>query len=130
MSDKLPPKRKKFCYLGPPAIYILELECKHINKAFDSYGFFLVGSVLERPDFRDVDIRLIMEDAKFEQLFPNAGPAYWEFDPRWLIMNISISEYLSKKCGYHVDFQIQKASHANSTHKGAREAIGMNFSSE
>ena len=52
--------RKKFCYVGAPAIFALETACRQITEAFDSYGVYLVGSALERPDWRDVDLRMIM----------------------------------------------------------------------
>src|SRR3546814_6981560 len=50
--------RKKFCYVGAPEIFKLELACHDLVQAFDSYGVYLVGSALQRPDWRDVDLRL------------------------------------------------------------------------
>lgn len=121
------PKKIKAVYIGAPACFALEQACQHINQAFDSYGCYVVGSSLERQDWRDVDVRMIMEDSKFHELFPNASPngGSWEFDSRWLLLTVSISLWLSKMTGLPVDFQIQPQSHANSVHKGRRNAVGL-----
>ena len=119
MSDK-----KKANYVGAPAIFALELACRQINEAFDGFGCYHVGSSLERPDWRDVDIRFIMQDEKFQELFPDAG-RHWEQDARWLLLTTSISEHMSKRTGLPVDFQFQPQTHANERHKGTRHAIGL-----
>ena len=94
--SKLPvrekPRRRKFCYVGPPAIFKLEQACWQLNQAFDEEGFgcYLVGSCLERPDFRDVDVRMILKDEEFWREFPDVHSldnASWEHDPKWLIMS-------------------------------------------
>lgn len=119
---KLP---KKVNYVGAPAIFALELACADINRAFGGFGCFLVGSALDRPDWRDIDIRLIMPDDEFAALFPNAGRLAWEIDPRWLLMTVAISERLSKVTGLPVDFQFQPMTHANERFKGRRNSMGM-----
>lgn len=116
--------RKKANYVGAPQIFALEQACRTINEAFDDYGCYLVGSALERSDWRDVDVRFIMPDEKFAALFPKAGH-FWEQDARWLLLTVSISERLSKITGLPVDFQIQPQSHANERHKGQRHSIGL-----
>lgn len=121
-------RRPKACYVGAPAIYALESACQDLDRAFEGFGCFLVGSALVRPDWRDVDVRLIMADDEFMAEFPNAGPVSavrWEFDPKWLWLTISISERLAKLTGLPIDFQFQPQSHANTHHKGARSALGM-----
>lgn len=106
-TDAAPEKRAKFCYVGAPAVFALTQACQQINDAFGDFGCYLVGSCLERPDWRDVDVRFIMEDDQFAKLFPDAGDTTWEFDARWLLLTVSISERLSKVTGLPVDFQIQ-----------------------
>jgi hypothetical protein len=73
--------RRKANYVGAPAIFALEQACAEINAAFETFGVYLVGSALDRPDWRDVDLRCIMIDEQFARLFPNAGQ-HWEQDPR------------------------------------------------
>lgn len=123
------PKRK-VSYIGAPACFALELACQHLNRAFGGFGCYLVGSAMERADWRDVDVRLIMPDAEFLVLFPDVDlEAYnWEFDPRWLIMTTSISDHLRKVTGLPVDFQFQAAGPANKRHGGkTRSAMGLRF---
>jgi len=128
MSDD-PETRRKVSYVGAPACFALELACQHINRAFGGFGCYLVGSALQRSDWRDVDVRLIMPDAEFLALFPDVDLAAhnWEFDPRWLLMTVSISERLSKVTGLPIDFQFQPQTHSNARHKGPRSALGLRF---
>jgi hypothetical protein len=114
----------KATYVGAPAIFALEQACREICDAFDGYGCYLVGSSLERADWRDVDVRFIMADEDFAVLFPKAGQ-YWEQDARWLLLTVAISERLSKVTGLPIDFQIQPQTHANERHKGKRNAMGL-----
>lgn len=128
-----PPAKSKVSYVGAPAIFALELACQALNQAFDE-TCYLVGSSLARSDWRDIDVRMIMDDESFGVLFPSArmdgGPAYWEFDSRWLIMTIAISGHLSKAAGLPIDFQFQPRTHANAAHKGPRHALGLRVKRE
>lgn len=129
-----PKKRTKWNYIGAPAAFKLELACQHLNRAFPSFGCYVVGSALERADWRDVDVRMILSDDDFVKLFPDAGPVAhvrWEFDARWLVMTVSISAWLHEQTGLPIDFQFQPQTHANGRHgrgKGtARNACGLIF---
>lgn len=130
-ARRQPKKRVKWNYLGAPAAFKLELACQHLGRAFGGYGIYLVGSVLQRPDWRDVDVRMILSDKEFADLFPGCG-SNWEFDQRWLIMTVAISHWLSDQTGLPIDFQFQPATHANEVHgrgKGTqRNVLGMIFS--
>jgi hypothetical protein len=122
-------RAKKVSHVGAPAVFALEMECRILGEAFDCYGIYLVGSAVESPDHRDVDLRMIMEDGKFFELFPDAGDrGSWEFDPRWLVMTVSISERLSRLTGLAVDFQFHPQSHANKHFKGPRHPMGLRVS--
>jgi hypothetical protein len=125
------PKRRKGVYIGAPACFLLEREGHHLRKAFcdpdGPYdGLYVVGSSLERPDWRDVDVRLMLSDENFAKLFPDAGRS-WEFDPRWLLMTAAISRHLSVVTGLPIDFQFQPTTHANEMHHGPRNALGLDF---
>lgn len=131
-----PVKRAKHNYVGAPAIFKLEQACQVINDAFNGFGCYLVGSALERPDWRDVDVRFIMPDADFAKEFPRVdlsfggnGAAYWEFDPKWLLLTTALSDWLQKATGLPVDFQFQPQTWANARHgqkQGKRRnAIGL-----
>ena len=117
--------RTKVNYVGAPAIFKLEMCCQLINDALGGYGCYLVGSCLERPDWRDIDLRYILSDEQFFTLFPDSGDGCWEQNPRWLLLTVSISGWLREQTGLPVDFQIQPQTHANDKHKGTRHSIGM-----
>lgn len=122
-------KRHKGIYIGAPACFALELACRYVCDAFDGYGCYVVGSCLDRPDWRDVDVRFIMSDEKFALNFPEAG-SHWEHDARWLLLTVSISAWLSNQSGLPIDFQFQPQTHANERHKGKRNAIGLRIATE
>jgi hypothetical protein len=126
-AGRMSENRKKISYVGAPGIFALEQACRSIGEAFGGFGCFLVGSALERPDWRDVDVRYIMADSEFATLFPDAGE-HWEHDARWLLLTVSISERLSKVTGLPVDFQFQPQTHANERHTGPRHSIGFRVS--
>lgn len=118
--------RHKASHIGSPAVFQLELACQHLNAAFGGFGCYLVGSALERPDWRDVDVRMILRDDEFSALFQNAlSDGRWESDARWLVMTTAISGWLSQQTGLPVDFQFQPQTHANQRHKGRRSALGI-----
>src|SRR6478609_9509604 len=80
----LAPKRAKGSHVGAPACFALEAACQDINRAFGGFGCYLVGSALERPDWRDIDVRFIMSDDEFTAEFPHTlKSGTWEFDPKW-----------------------------------------------
>lgn len=116
-------------HIGAPKVFALEMACRHLCDAFDGNACYLVGSSLEKADWRDVDVRMIMDDADFAKLFPDAGQC-WEQDARWLLMTVSISEHLSRLTQLPVDFQFQPRTHANERHKGTRHAIGLRIQSQ
>lgn len=121
--------KKKSCYIGSPAIFQLEQACSLINSSFGGFGCYLVGSAIERPNFRDVDVRYIMKDIDFAALFPNAED-HWEQDPRWLLLTVSISKWLSAITELPIDFQFQQQTHANVRHSKPRHAIGLRAASQ
>jgi hypothetical protein len=112
-------------WLPAPHFFALNQACAFINKALDpvsGFGCYLVGSSLERRDYRDVDVRYIMADAAYDRMF-RCGADY--YDPLWSLMCLSISRWLSESTGLPVDFQIQRQTQANERHKGKRNALGL-----
>jgi hypothetical protein len=130
-TPAVPEKRKKGIYVGAPACFELELACQQLSQAFGGFGCYLVGSALERADWRDIDVRMILSDDEFDELFPNCRErGIWEFNARWLVMTVSITEWLRKRTGLPVDFQFQPQTHANERHKGPRNALGLIFAKD
>lgn len=132
MTEEAAKPRQKASYIGAPAVFALELACKHLNAAFGGFGCYGVGSAWERADWRDVDVRFIMPDDEFYKLFPRVPKqdhaAVWEFDARWLVLTTAISEHLRRVTGLPIDFQFQPQTFANKRHGGkTRDPIGLTY---
>ena len=101
-------------------LYHLDQACALIGRAFRD-GPYLVGSAgfgSERG-YRDVDVRLILDDDEFMEACPTLA--------RWELLCIAIGTYLRERTGLPVDFQIQSASIADERHgSGSRNPLGMN----
>ncbi len=79
-----------------------------------------VGSSLDRKDFRDVDVRLILPDDEFEELFgqpPNMA------NKKLAAVTLAFCALGKEMTGLPVDFQIQSTSHANAAYSGPRSAL-------
>ena len=108
-------------YLGMPAAHNLDHAMLVIDKAFECMSY-LVGSATETSEYRDVDIRMIMPDEKYEALFGDIPSNLSAF---WSLLTVTISEYLQKRTGLPIDFQIQKMSDANKKYPtGVRIPLG------
>lgn len=112
-------------YLTVEQSFVLNEACRVVREAFSdvSYGVYQVGSSLVRRNWRDVDVRCLVEPAKWDALF-GAGDdgAILKF------LNVAISGYLRERTGLPIDFQFQHTDRANtefSTKKGhVRNALG------
>jgi len=111
-------------YLHKDAAFRLTLAAQIINDAYpESFGCYVVGSVLERPDYRDVDVRCIMKDEDFDRHFPgvhdrNKTNEPWH--PRYSLLCFSITAWLRQMTGLPIDFQFQRQTQANEKYKGKR----------
>lgn len=102
--------RGRASYLGPHEMFLLDHACKPIVEAFDDYPY-LVGSVMESGDYRDVDVRLMLEDGHYERLAEVMSVP---------LLNLALTTYLRQATGLPVDFQVQQRSAANERHPGAK----------
>lgn len=111
--------KSRASWLTVPEFFSLDAACRALVDSFGemSYGVYLVGSCLQRPDYRDVDLSLMMPDDKFDAMFPNKYAV--------LFMNAAVSEWLSKRTGLKIDFKFQDMTKANEEHKGPRNAMGI-----
>ncbi len=109
---------KKPHYLTAHPYLALNRAVEPIYDGLPTLGIYLVGSVLERPDFRDVDVRAIMMDEDYDRMFPG-GDGGTDSDAFWSLLCIGIGAYLSQATGLPIDFQIQRMTEANAMHPGA-----------
>jgi hypothetical protein len=102
-------------YLSPPDFHRLDWACRTITTAFGA-PVYLVGSALTRADYRDIDLRLILNDDQAAQYPP----------PLRLVLNIALSDLIAKTAGLArpIDFQIQSMTEANVPEHGARNPLG------
>lgn len=108
-------------FVPAPHFYLLNQACLPLVQAF-GHSVYLVGSAIERRDYRDVDVRCILDDAEYDRLFGKDGGYTNAF---WSLVCTSVSLYLSQATGLPVDFQIQRQTQANAQHSGKRAALGI-----
>lgn len=123
------PFKERVCYLTGVQRYRLELACLPINQAFNT-KCYLVGSVIQRPNFRDVDVRIMLDDDRFNQLFYNytedmTSVVIQEGVALWSVVCSAIGDQLSAATGLLVDFQIQRKRIANEKYNGGRTPLGI-----
>lgn len=114
-----PPLKVRANYLPAPHYFALNQAATLINAAFGVFGCYLVGSALERQNYRDVDVRLILEDAAYDRWFgPSSGQheSGGVHDPLWSLLCLAVSEWLKAQTCLPVDFQIQRQTQANEKH--------------
>jgi hypothetical protein len=123
------------CYLSPPDLHRLDWACRPIAEAFDR-PVYLVGSTLARPNFRDIDLRLILDDADVVRLFGEDG-AYGRPDrptphSLQLLLHIALSDLVARAAGlpWPIDFQIQSMTEANVPEHGMRRPMGIRWARE
>lgn len=110
-------KPSKAHYFSALQLALLNDACTRITQAFD-HPPYVVGSSIERADWRDVDVRTILADDEFDAIF-GSHPDLWS------LLCLAVSAYLSAASGLPVDYQVQRQSEANEKFDGRRSAIGM-----
>jgi hypothetical protein len=103
--------------LSPRQFFLLDEACKPFRAAFGDTPY-LVGSAAERGAYRDVDVRLMLEDEHYELLAAQLGTGGMAF------LGIAIGQYLASRTDLNIDFQIQKMSVANARFSGSRNPLG------
>ncbi len=120
-------------YIGAPEFFELNQACRTITEAY-GWHVYLVGSSLRTRDHRDVDVRCILDDADFDQMFPvSAGDegeaGAWFRDARWSLLCCSISQWLASRTALKIDFQFQRQTQANALYSQKdghhRNALGI-----
>lgn len=110
--------RRRATSLSPPDIFLLAGWGESLSAAFDGGRPYLVGSVARaEPDWRDVDVRLILPDDDFAAL-TGGKPE------RLRTLNAALSLWGRQVTGLPIDFQLQDMTTANAEHDGPRHRIG------
>lgn len=114
----------KTMWVDAPSLLLLDQACLVLHHAFDAVPY-LVGSALHRRDFRDVDVRMILTDEQYAEVFPGSVRVPESLHARWSVMCAGISLYLRKTSGLPVDFQFQQMTDANRRYDGPRHPLGI-----
>ena len=101
----------------------LKLVCEPIERAFPGcFGCYHVGSSITRKDYRDVDVRLVLSNEQFERLFGTGdkSPACLDL---WFLFCWAISDWMKRRTGLEVDFQIQSLAMSSQHRDEPRNAL-------
>ncbi len=97
-------------YLSVSQFHALDLACSRLREAFNRPPY-LVGSVQERADWRDVDVRMLLNDDEYEALTRD----------QWTVFGLAVSAWLAAFTGgLPIDFQFQQRTAANEKHAGKK----------
>lgn len=109
-----------WCHLDAPDLTRLDLASVVVHDWLDTP--YLVGSCLERPDYRDVDVRVILFDERYDALFPERSP-----HPLRHLVEVAVTDHYVRATGLRIDFQIQRMTDANKKYSGPgrRHPLGI-----
>jgi hypothetical protein len=119
MAIEVPLPKRRGSYLSVGQQFNLEHQCRLLTAAFGACSY-QVGSSLRHGEFRDVDIRCILNDADYDVMI-GAN------EPRLKLLNTSISEWLAARTGLPIDFQFQRMTQANVEFNEQRSFVGVPF---
>jgi predicted nucleotidyltransferase len=119
---KIGEAKNKFIGVGMPAWILLNQFGKIVYEAFGAWPY-LVGSAAMGKQWRDVDVRLILEDAEYERQLGKIGRPEI-LNRRWSAMCLAFSILGKQVTGLPIDFQIQRNTDANAKYpKEVRHAL-------
>jgi len=110
---------RRSSYLQLTDFEILEEWCQKLRVVAGGNVPYLVGSVNRTPDFRDVDLRIILPDRLYDR--------YFRADPdRVRLVNRALSIWGTRETGLPIDCQVQRMTEANEQFPGEyRNPMGL-----
>lgn len=109
---------RRVSYLTTAEFALLNDACIMVAEAFGETPY-LVGSANRDPQYRDVDIRLILPDEDFDHWFTGRVML-------WSLVCMAIGRHLADLTRLPIDFQIQRMTEANERWPdGYRNPMGM-----
>jgi hypothetical protein len=107
--------------LGMPAALLVEAYADLLYHAFGETPY-QVGSSLTGAIWRDVDIRVMLDDKVYADM-GFGDPHFPHANERWCAYVIAFSELGRKMTGLPIDFQIQDTTVANEQNDAPRSAL-------
>lgn len=104
-------KTKRTIGVGMPQALLLQDFGRLLYEAFGEIPYH-VGSSLTGKSWRDVDVRLLLDD----NIYESSGfddPVYPHNNPKWVAMVLAFSTLGKQMTGLPIDFQIQQRTFAN-----------------
>jgi hypothetical protein len=111
---------KKRAGVGMPQTLWLHEFGDLVSAAFDGEVAYHVGSSLDKAVWRDVDVRLMLDDEVYEKM-GFGDPRYPHDNRKWAAYVMAFSELGKRITGLPIDFQIQQTTWANTTYRGDKE---------
>lgn len=112
-------------WLHVSEVELLRMWGREVKRAFRGEMPYLVGSVLRRRDWRDVDVRVMLDNRVFDTLFGGRT----DTDPPTILslreLNLAFSLWGRQVTGLPIDFQVQRVNDANAEFDGPRDPIGI-----
>lgn len=113
--------------VGMPADLWLHEFGSQVWAAFGNPPYHVGSSMpaVAKEGWRDVDVRLILDDEEYERL--GLGDPKWPHqNAKWVSLCLAYAALGKYMTGLPIDFQIQQRTLANETFKGSpRSAIGI-----
>lgn len=112
--------------VGQPQQMLLMQFGDFIQEAFGTWSVYWVGSSMgdDKINWRDVDVRVMLDDDEWEKMFGDLDPNSPYGHPKWRAMCIAFSNYGRHLTGLPIDFQIQTVKMANEKYPGGRSHCG------
>lgn len=89
---------------------------RSVSEMFNNESVYLVGSSITKKDYRDVDVRIVLDDKQFKKLEKMFNTEY---------LRIGVSLWGQKVTGLPIDFDVQPRSFANKKYKGKVKPISI-----
>ena len=116
--------------IGMPAALLLEEFGSQVWSAFGKPPYLVGSALVEKSNWRDVDIRLILSDEEYKQM-ELGSPEYPHENAKWVAFCLAFSALGKQITGLPIDFQIQQQTLANKLFsdkddpKQRRSALGI-----
>lgn len=107
----------RYNYLSVTELPILRAWGWEVSLMFGAMPY-QVGSSLQHKDYRDVDIRVMLDDERYNDLAATGVDLYY--------LNLSVSLWGQKVTSLPIDFQVQRITEANSDYNFPRNPCGIN----
>lgn len=117
------PARRVQVGTGMPESILLNSFGQWLQDAYGEVAYH-VGSSMYGKNWRDVDVRMMLDDPVFDEMFPGYR-FYRQEDAKWALLCAAISRLGASFTGLPIDFQFQRVSEANAMYRGARNPLSL-----